>query len=74
MKKVFHMGFQKTLLQKFYELPMGAQGYTVEFTAANRQFDWLEMSLGFDKSDKHSMIYDSCTAEGAPTPAQSILI
>lgn len=35
------------------------QGYTVEFTAANRQFDLLKISLVFDRSDKHLTIYNS---------------
>ena len=29
----------------------------------NRQFDWLEISIANDKSDKHSTIYDSCNRE-----------
>ena len=38
-EKVFQMGIQKTPLQKSYELSVGMQTYTVEFTAANRQFE-----------------------------------
>ena len=26
---------------------------------SNRQFDWIEISLVYDKSDKHTTIYDS---------------
>ena len=30
---------------------------------ANRQFDWLEISLAFNKSDKHTTLYDSYNLE-----------
>lgn len=49
-KKVFRIGFEKAPLQKSYQLAVGAQSYTVEFTAANRRFGWLEISLVYDKS------------------------
>ena len=39
LKNFFHMGIKKTPLLKCYELPLGAQSYTVEFTSGNRQFD-----------------------------------
>ena len=38
-KKVCRMGVKKTLLQKSYELPVGVQSYTIDFVAANRQYD-----------------------------------
>ena len=47
------MGFKKAPLQKSYQLAVGAQSYTLEFTAANRQFGWLEISLVYDKSLQH---------------------
>ena len=31
----------------------------VEFLGGNRQFDWIEISIVPDKSDKHTTIYDS---------------
>ena len=30
----------------------------IDFVGANRQFEWIEICLAFDKSDKHSTIYD----------------
>ena len=39
------------------------QSYVIDFIAANRQFDWLEISLMYDTSDQYTMIYDSCNAE-----------
>ena len=71
-KKLFRLGIQKTHPQKFHELSIGAQSYTVEFIPANRQFDWLEISLVFDKNDKHSTIYHSYNAEVESTLTQNI--
>ena len=34
--------------------------------------DWLEMSLVFDKSDKHTTIYDSCNVELAAKYIKSV--
>ena len=39
---------------------------------ANRQFDWIEVSLVYDKSDKHTTIYDSYNVELAPKYTKSI--
>lgn len=39
------------------------QSYIIDFIAANRQFDWLEISLMYDTSDQYTMIYDSWNAE-----------
>ena len=41
---------------------------------SNRQFDWLEISIVFDKSDKHTIIYDSYNVELAAKYIQSIKI
>ena len=35
----------------------------MEFLASNRQFDWLEISIVPDKSEKHTAIYDSYNRE-----------
>ena len=53
-KKIIRMGAQKT-----YEIKTGSDSINVEFLGANRQFDWLEISIVNDKSDKHTTIYDS---------------
>ena len=63
--KVLRMGVQKTPYQKFYELQTGSQDFTVDFQGANRQFDWIEISLVYDKSDKHLTAHDSYNAECA---------
>ena len=47
------MGVQKSPLQKTHEMSIGTDTINVEFYCSNRQFDWLEISLVFDKSEKH---------------------
>ena len=62
-KKILRMGVQKTPIQKTYEMSVGSDTINVDFLGSNRQFDWLEISLIFDKNDKHTTIYDSCNAQ-----------
>ena len=59
------MGVQKPPYQKTYELQTGSQDFTVDFQGANRKFDWIGISLVYDKSDKHLTAYDSYNAECA---------
>ena len=61
-KKILRMEAQKTPIQKTYEINVCQDSINVDFLGANRQFDWLEMSLVFDKSDKHT-IYESYNVE-----------
>ena len=61
--KVLRMGVQKIPYQRTYELQVGSQDFTVDFQGANRQFDWIEISLVHDKSDKHLTPYGSYNAE-----------
>ena len=48
-KKIIRMGAQKTLIQKTYEIKTGSDSLNVEFLGANRQFDWIEISIVNDK-------------------------
>ena len=57
------MGVRKTPYQKTYELQADSQDFMVDFQGANRKFDWIEISLVYDKSDKHLTAYDSYNAE-----------
>ena len=57
------MGAQKTPMQKTYEIKQGSNSLNVEFLGANRHFDWIEISIVPDKSDKHTAIYDSYNRE-----------
>ena len=44
-------------------MSLGSDTINVDFLGSNRQFDWLEISLVFDKRDKHTTIYDSYNAD-----------
>ena len=57
------MGVEKSPLQKTYEISVESNSINVEFLGSNRQFDWIEISLVYDKSDKHLTIYDSYNVE-----------
>ena len=71
-KKIIRMGTQKTPIQKTYEIKQGSDSLNVEFLGANRQFDWLKVSVVNDKSDKHSTIYDSCNRKFAAQKIKSL--
>ena len=58
-KKILKMGVQKILIQKTYKISVSSDSINVDFLSSNRQFDWIEMSLVFDKSDKLTTICDS---------------
>lgn len=62
-KNILHMGAEKTPIQKTYEINIEQDSINVDFLGANRKFDLLEISLVFDKSDKHTSIYDSYNVE-----------
>ena len=62
---VLRMGIQKTPYQKTYEFQVGSQEFDVDFKGCERQFDWLEISVVYDKSNNHTTIYDSYNAECA---------
>ena len=63
--RTLRMGVQKTPYQKTYKLQTGSQDFTVDFKGANRQFDEIEISLVYDKSDKHLSAHDSYNLEAA---------
>ena len=59
------MGTQKAPIQKTYEINFRQDSLDIDFIGANRQCDWIELSLVYDKSDKHTTIYDSYNIEMA---------
>ena len=71
-KKILRMGAQKTPTQKTYEISIGSDSISSDFLGSNRQFYWLEISLVYSKSDKHTTIYDSCNAELAAKYIKSL--
>ena len=44
-------------------MAIDVQSYTVGIDAAKRQFDWLKISLVYDKSNQHNFMYDSYNDE-----------
>ena len=40
-------------------MAIDVQSYTAGIDAAKRQFDWLEISYVYDKSNQHNFMYDS---------------
>ena len=71
-KKIPRMGTQKTLIQKTYEINVGQDSLDIDFLGATRQFDWIELSLIYDKSDKYTTIYDSYNIEMASKKIKSV--
>ena len=58
--------------QQLFEINRGTQSLTVTFKDAQRQFEWLEISLIYNKSYQHLTIYDSYDLEVAAKIIQSI--
>ena len=44
--------------QQLFEINTGTQDFTCTFKGAPRQFDWLEISIVYDKSYQHTTNYD----------------
>ena len=69
-KKILRMRNQKTPLQKAYEINVGQDSLDIDFLGAKRRFDWIE--IVYDKSDKHTTIYDSYNIEMASKRIKSV--
>ena len=67
------MGVQKTPIQKTYKINTGSDSLNVEFSGSKWQFDWIEISIVLDKSDKHTTIYDSYNRELASQTLKHLL-
>ena len=52
--------------QQEFEISKGTQDFTCTFEGAQRQIDWVEISIVYDKSYHHNTIYDSYDVELAP--------
>ena len=68
------MGVQKSPLQKTHEISVGSDSINIEFFGSNRQFDWIEISVVYDKSDKHLTIYDSYNMELAAKQIKTVAL
>ena len=49
--KILRMKTQKSPIQKTYKINVGVDAIEIDFLGSNRQFDWLELSLMYNKSD-----------------------
>ena len=52
-------GVLESPYQQVFEVNTGTQDFTCTFKGAQRQFDWLEISIAYHKSYQHRTIYDA---------------
>ena len=52
-KTALRMGVLPSLYQQIFEMNSGSQSLKVLFKGAQRQLEWIEISLVFDKSYQH---------------------
>ena len=71
-KKILRMGSPKISIQKTYEINVGQDSLDIDLLRANKQFDWIQLSLFHEKSDKHTKIYDSYNIEMASKIIKSV--
>ena len=60
--------------QQSFEINTGTQSLNVNFHGLNKQIEWLEISLVFDKSDQHQTVYDSYHVELAAKYVQLLAL
>ena len=70
------MGLRQCVLpapyQQEIEVNRGTQDFTCTFKGVQRQFNWLEISIVYDKSYQHTRIYDSYDLELTARLIQSL--
>ena len=71
-EQALRMGVLPAPYQELFEINKGTQSITVAFKGAQRQFEWFEISLIYDKSFQHLTIYDSYDLELATKLIQEI--
>ena len=71
-EQALRMGVLPSPYQQEFEIATGTQSLTVTFKGAQRQFEWLEISLVYDKSYQHLTIYDSYDLELAAKLIKSV--
>ena len=49
--------------QQSFQINTGTQSLNVSFRGLNKQIEWVEISLVYDKSNQHQTIYDSYRVE-----------
>ena len=60
--------------QRSSEINVETQSLTVNFRGLNKQIEWLEISLVFDKSDQHQSVYNSYDVELAAKYVQLLVL
>ena len=66
------MGVQKTPIQKTYEINVGQDSLDIDFLGLQRQFDWLELSIVYNKGDKQATTYGSYNVEMTSITIKSV--
>ena len=66
-------GVLPSLHQQVFEVNTGTQDFTFTFKGVQRQFDWLEISIAYDRSYQHTTIYDRYDLELAAKLFKSII-
>ena len=56
-------GLTSSPYQQRFEINIGTQSLKVNFRGLNKQIEWLEIYLVFDKSDQHQTVYESYDVE-----------
>ena len=58
-EQALRKGVLPSSYQQKFKIATGTQSLTVTFKGAQRQFEWLEISVVYDKSYQHLIVYDS---------------
>ena len=73
-KTALRTGIFNTPYQQSFDLNVGIQNRKINFYGTALQFEFLEISLVYDKSDQHQTIYDSYDVELAAKTIQPLTI
>ena len=71
-RTALRMGVLISPYQQLFEMNAGAQSLKVLFKGAQRQLEWIEISLVYDKSYQHQTTYDSYDVELAAKFIQNV--
>lgn len=60
-------------IKKTYKMSAGSDSINKGLFGLNRQFDWLEIYLAYDKSNKHTIMYNRYNVKLASKVVKSVL-
>ena len=69
---LLRQGVLPATYQQLLEVATGTQSFTCTFKGTQRQFDWLEIYVVWDKSYQHTTVFDSYELEHASKLIQTI--